>query len=226
MATLSSTYLNLIDVHKQNDPRTGEIIEVLKRQNPILDDAVAMECNMGATHRHTIRTGLPEPTWRQFYGGVQPTKSTRAQVQDNTAMMEAYAEIDKALADLNAMVHPAVGSEIANRLAAAADAPVPAGATAPIVVLDVPLLVETGRSDVAAVIVVDTHPDVQMHRLVNQRGLDAADAAARMARQATRQQRLDRADHVIDNTSDLDHLRAETDRVWTQLCELQASSDS
>jgi dephospho-CoA kinase len=145
---------------------------------------------------------------------------------DRQAVADMVFNDPDALADLNAIVHPAVGLEIANRLAAAADAPVPAGATAPIVVLDVPLLVETGRTDMAAVIVVDTHPDVQMHRLVNQRGLDAADAAARMARQATRQQRLDRADHVIDNTSDLDHLRAETDRVWTQLCELQASSDS
>lgn len=145
---------------------------------------------------------------------------------DRQAVADVVFADPEALADLNAMVHPAVGSEIANRLAAAADAPVPDGATAPIVVLDVPLLVETGRSDVAAVIVVDTDPDLQMQRLVHQRGLDAADAAARMSRQATRQERLDRADQVIDNTSDLDHLRRETDRVWAWLCDLQASPPS
>ncbi len=145
---------------------------------------------------------------------------------DRQAVADVVFADPEALADLNAMVHPAVGSEIANRLAAAADAPVPDGATAPIVVLDVPLLVETGRSDVAAVIVVDTDPDLQMQRLVQQRGLDAADASARMSRQATRQERLDRADQVIDNTSDLDHLRSETDRVWAWLCDLQASPSS
>lgn len=145
---------------------------------------------------------------------------------DRQAVADVVFADPEALADLNAMVHPAVGSEIANRLAAAADAPVPDGATAPIVVLDVPLLVETGRTDVAAVIVVDTDPDLQMQRLVQQRGLDAADASARMSRQATRQQRLDRADQVIDNTSDLDHLRSETDRVWAWLCDLQASPSS
>ena len=56
---------------------------------------------MPTGHRTTIRTGIPEPTWRMIYGGVQPTKSTRAQITDNTAMLEAYAEVDKALADLN-----------------------------------------------------------------------------------------------------------------------------
>ncbi|HEY7824053.1 MAG TPA: hypothetical protein VIG24_14525, partial [Acidimicrobiia bacterium] len=89
MATLSSTYLNLIDVHKQNDPRTGEIIEVLKRQNPILDDAVAMQCNMGATHRHSIRTGLPTPAWGSLYKVIPQSKSTVQQVDDTTGFLEA-----------------------------------------------------------------------------------------------------------------------------------------
>lgn len=94
MATLSSTYLNLIDVHKQSDPRTGEIIEVLKQQNPILDDAVAMECNMGATHRHTIRTGLPTPAWGSLYKGIPQSKSTVQQVDDTTGFLEARSGVD------------------------------------------------------------------------------------------------------------------------------------
>jgi hypothetical protein len=94
MATLSSTYLDLIDIHKQNDPRTGEIIEVLKRQNPILDDAVAMECNMGATHRHTIRTGLPTPAWGRLYQGIPQSKSSVQQVDDTTGFLEARSGVD------------------------------------------------------------------------------------------------------------------------------------
>lgn len=94
MATLSSTYLNLIDIHKQNDPRTGEIIEVLKQQNPVLDDAVAMECNMGTTHRHSIRTGLPTPAWGRLYQGIPQSKSSIQQVDDTTGFLEARSGVD------------------------------------------------------------------------------------------------------------------------------------
>jgi len=94
MATLSSTYLNLIDIHKQNDPRTGEVIEVLKQQNPILDDATAMECNMGATHRHGIRTGLPTPAWGRLYKGIPQSKSQVQQVDDTTGFLEARSGVD------------------------------------------------------------------------------------------------------------------------------------
>lgn len=101
MATLTSTYLNLIDVHKQNDPRTGEVIEVLKAQNPILDDAVAMECNMGAIHRHGIRTGLPTPAWGRLYQGIPQSKSTIQQVDDTTGFLEARSGVDTRLLKLS-----------------------------------------------------------------------------------------------------------------------------
>lgn len=138
---------------------------------------------------------------------------------DRQAVADQVFGDPEALADLNAIVHPAVGAEIATRLAAAAEAPAPAGAAGPVVVLDIPLLVETGRSDVAAVLVVDATEDDQMERLVGQRGLDPADARARMSRQATRAQRLARADHVVDNTGDLDQLAAEVERAWAWLLE-------
>jgi hypothetical protein len=60
-----------------------------------------VEGNLPTGHRTTVRTGLPSPTWRKLYGGVQPTKSTTVQVTDSAGMLEAYAEVDKALADLN-----------------------------------------------------------------------------------------------------------------------------
>ena len=101
MATLTSTYINLIDVHKQNDPRTGEIIEVLKQQNPVLDDAVAMECNMGAIHRHGIRTGLPTPAWGRLYQGIPQSKSSIQQVDDTTGFLEARSGVDTRLLKLS-----------------------------------------------------------------------------------------------------------------------------
>ena len=60
-----------------------------------------MEGNLPTGNRTTIRSGIPAPTWRKLYGGVQPSKSTTVQVTDNCGMLENYAEVDKALADLN-----------------------------------------------------------------------------------------------------------------------------
>ena len=136
---------------------------------------------------------------------------------DRQAVADLVFADPDALADLNGIVHPAVGAEIATRLAAAADAPTPDDAAGPVVVLDIPLLVETGRSDVAAVLVVDATEEDQLDRLVTQRGLDPDDARARMSRQATRAERRARADLVIDNTGDLEHLVAEVDRAWSWL---------
>lgn len=137
---------------------------------------------------------------------------------DGTLDRQAVADIvftdPAALADLNALVHPAVGKEIAARMDAAAHAPVPDGAPCPVVVLDVPLLVETGRGDMAGVVVVDTDPQTQVERLVTHRGLTTSDAEARIAAQATRTERLAAADQVIDNTGDFAHLGSEVDRVW------------
>ncbi len=112
-----------------------------------------------------------------------------------------------ALADLNALVHPAVGHEIARRLGEEADRD-------HVVVLDVPLLVESGRDDLAALVVVDADPEVAVERLVGQRGFAEADARARIARQASRQERLDRADFVIHNDGERDALAAQVDGCW------------
>ncbi len=103
MATLADTHPTLLDVSKRLDPngKVDKIVEILAQTNEILADAVYIEGNLPTGHRSTIRTGLPAPTWRKLYGGVQPTKSRTAQVTDNAGMMEAYAEVDKALADLN-----------------------------------------------------------------------------------------------------------------------------
>ena len=103
MAVLSVTNPTLLDLAKATDPdgKIATIVEILNETNEILDDMVWKEGNLPTGHRTTIRSGLPTPTWRKMYGGVQPTKSTNVQVTDNTGMLEAYAEVDKALADLN-----------------------------------------------------------------------------------------------------------------------------
>lgn len=103
MAVLSTIHPTLLDVTKRLDPngKIDTIAEILNETNPILEDMVWIEGNLPTGHRTTVRTGLPTPTWRKLYGGVQPTKSTTIQVTDSTGMLEAYAEVDKALADLN-----------------------------------------------------------------------------------------------------------------------------
>jgi hypothetical protein len=103
MATLPTTHPTLLDVTKRLDPdgKIDTIAELLVQTNEVLEDMTWTEGNLPTGHRTTVRTGLPTPTWRKLYGGVQPTKSTTAQITDTCGMLEAYAEIDKALADLN-----------------------------------------------------------------------------------------------------------------------------
>lgn len=103
MATLATTHPTLMDVAKRLDPagKVDNIVEILAQTNEVLEDAVWLEGNLPTGHKTTIRTGLPAPTWRKLYGGVQPSKSTTAQVTESCGMLEAYAEVDKALADLN-----------------------------------------------------------------------------------------------------------------------------
>jgi dephospho-CoA kinase len=87
--------------------------------------------------------------------------------------------------------------------------------TGHVVVLDVPLMVESRNAyPVAGLLVVDVDPEVALRRVVEQRGMREEDVRARMARQASREQRLARADRVIDNSGTLDDLRAQVDDAW------------
>jgi dephospho-CoA kinase len=122
----------------------------------------------------------------------------------------------EALADLNAITHPAIGVEMIARKDRYAT-------TDEIVVLDIPLLKPVHREllDLASVVVVDTPPELALDRLVSDRGMSVADAKARMASQPDRSDRLDGADLVIDNAGDPAHLEAEVDRVWAALLGLR-----
>ncbi|MBA4315613.1 MAG: hypothetical protein C0422_09860 [Alcaligenaceae bacterium] len=103
MPALSTIHPTLLDVTKRLDPngKIDAIAEILTQELPVMEDMVVVEGNLPTGHKTTVRTGIPIPTWRKLYGGVQPTKSTTAQVTDTCGMLEAYAEVDKALADLN-----------------------------------------------------------------------------------------------------------------------------
>ncbi len=101
MATVGNTYLTLADLRKQQnkDDEIADILEIMAQQNEMLGDAPTIECNEGNTHLTTVRAGLPSPTWRKLYQGVQPTKGTTTQVRDATGYMEDWSEIDAKLVE-------------------------------------------------------------------------------------------------------------------------------
>ena len=99
MATLSVLYPTLADIEKAKSPDGSilPVIEMLAQMSPAVRYLYAQECNNGTKHRHVIRTGIPNPTWTAFYETVQPTKSTRTQVEDTTGMLENWTQIDERL---------------------------------------------------------------------------------------------------------------------------------
>ena len=101
MATL--TGVSYLDFASRMDPdnKIRTIIELLAETNPILEDMTAVEGNLPTGHKSTTRTGLPAATWRLLNYGVQPSKSITSQVTDTCGMLEAYAEVDRDLANLN-----------------------------------------------------------------------------------------------------------------------------
>ncbi|MCX4968689.1 dephospho-CoA kinase [Streptomyces sp. NBC_00654] len=120
-----------------------------------------------------------------------------------------FADADR-LATLNAIVHPLVGARSAElERAAGRDA---------VVIHDVPLLTENGLAPLYdLVVVVDAAPATQLDRLVRLRGMTEADARARMAAQATREERRAIADLIVDNDGPLEALEPQVRGVWAEL---------
>ncbi|MEY2740725.1 MAG: hypothetical protein RL283_827 [Actinomycetota bacterium] len=130
---------------------------------------------------------------------------------------------DAARERLNAIVHPAVAEEMGRRIEAARAADTDGGAgggASHVVVLDVPLLVERPREGLSGVLVVDVAEDAAVARLVRDRGMSEADARARVAAQASREERRRIAGRVIDNSGDLAALEREVDAAWAWMREL------
>jgi len=117
---------------------------------------------------------------------------------------------------LNAIVHPAVGAEMVERRAAAAEQ-----SPGSVVVLDIPLLVRPGGRPIAeryrglsGIVVVDADPETAVQRLVAQRGFSEEDARARIASQAGRESRLEAADFVISNDGALEELAPQIEACY------------
>jgi hypothetical protein len=103
MATIGSVALTYADWAKRVEDgyRIASIIELLSQTNEILDDMLVVEGNLPTGHKTTVRTGLPQATWRLLNAGVPNAKSTTAQIVDTCGNLETYAVIDKDIADLN-----------------------------------------------------------------------------------------------------------------------------
>jgi dephospho-CoA kinase len=174
----------------------------------------AVVLDADAIVRELQQPGQPvfEAMVERFGGGIVGSDGQL----DRQAVADLVFNDAEALKALNAITHPAVQAEMGRRMAEAAG-------TDAIVILDIPLLTSK-RQGMGQVIVVDTPVETAVERLVAQRGLDEADARARIANQITRDERLALADFVVDNSGDLDQLDAEVERCWQWLRSLEHAS--
>ena len=103
MATLGTTALTLADWAARTDPdgRTSIIVDLLSQANEVLDDMLWLEGNLETGHKSTVRTGLPQGTWRAMNTGIVSTKSTTGQITVTCGNLEAYSTLDKDICDIN-----------------------------------------------------------------------------------------------------------------------------
>jgi hypothetical protein len=99
-------YLTLADWARRVGPdgNIDDIAELLAMSNEIFDDLLIREGNQPLGHTGTVRTGLPQGTWRNFYQGVAFTKSTTAQITDTIGELVAYSRVDRSLAELDGQI--------------------------------------------------------------------------------------------------------------------------
>lgn len=129
---------------------------------------------------------------------------------DRAALADIVFGDHQALADLNAITHPRIAARSRELIEAA-----PAGAT---VVYDMPLLVEQRLQDGwDAVIVVETPMDLRVERLIRDRGMTEPEVRARIASQATDEERRAVADHVLLNDGTQEDLLAQVDALWASI---------
>ncbi len=140
---------------------------------------------------------------------IAPDKSL-----DRAAIAAKVFSDEKLLKTLNDLIHPTVRRVMNERVESFRK-------TDKVVVLDIPLLVENPREGLDGVLVVDLDVEIAVSRLVEQRNMKLEDARARVAKQATREQRLAIANHVIDNSGDRDSLLKEIDTAWSWIHSLK-----
>lgn len=134
---------------------------------------------------------------------------------DRQAVANIVFKDAEELAALNEIVHPLVREEIANQREKYIKGNAP-------IILDIPLLIESGYENLSGIIVVDLHTEEAVERLVKHRGFSREDALNRISSQVDREERLSKADFVIDNNGDLDSLENEIDKAWSWIKGLSA----
>lgn len=134
---------------------------------------------------------------------------------DRQAVADIVFKDAEELVALNEIVHPLVREEIANQREKYIKGNAP-------IILDIPLLIESGYENLSGIIVVDLHTEEAVERLVKYRGFSREDALNRISSQVDREERLSKADFVIDNNGDLDSLENEIDKAWSWIKGLSA----
>ncbi|WP_183070269.1 major capsid protein [Salmonella enterica] len=101
MALIGQSLPTLLDIYSRSDKdgRIAKIVEQLAKTNEVVNDGIYVKCNDGSKHKTTIRAGIPEPVWRRYNQGVQPTKSQTVAVTDTTGQLYDLGFVDKDLAD-------------------------------------------------------------------------------------------------------------------------------
>lgn len=187
---------------------TGGVASGKSSVSDILRELGAVVVDADVLAREVVMAGTPGLT--EVVAEFGPEVLTADGELDRAAVARVVFADDDARRRLEAIIHPLVRAAAAEVAAAAAP-----GA---LVVHDVPLLVETGQAGAYdAVVVVDVPPDVQVERMMRERGMTRPDAEARIRAQAGRDQRLAVATHVIDNTGTLDDLRRRVREVYDEL---------
>lgn len=182
----------------------------------VLADLGAVVIDADALAREVVEKGTPglDRVVAEFGEGLLTPEGDL----DRPAMGRLVFGDADARRRLEAIVHPLVFERYAELEAAA-----PAGA---VVVHDIPLLAESGRAgDFDAVVVVDVPREVQVERMLRDRGWTREDAESRIAAQATREQRLAVATHVVENIGSLEDLRARVSELYAELLAAAARED-
>lgn len=184
---------------------TGGIASGKSTVSDILRELGATVIDADAIAREVVAKGTPGLA--QIVESFGPALLTEAGDLDRPKMAGIVFADPAELEKLEAITHPLIAARIAELEEQAAG----------LVIHDHPLLVESGLADTMdRVIVVDLPEDLQLARAV-QRGMSEADARARMANQATREQRLAAATDVIDNSGSLAALRLQVEKLYADL---------
>jgi dephospho-CoA kinase len=187
---------------------TGGIASGKSTVSAVLAELGAVVIDADLIAREVVARGTPglDAVVAEFGPGVLTEEGDL----DRAAMGALVFSDPSARKRLEAIVHPLVHQRSAELEAAA-----PPGS---VIVHDIPLLAEVGRSgQFDAVIVVDAPTEVQVTRMVRDRGWTREEAEARIAAQASREDRLAIATHVIDNTGSLDDLRRRVEEAYAEL---------